>query len=134
LLRKPITFRNIPKLERVTVHSFVSGVIKGGSAYLHAAGMIVQAITNVRVRTHKAKTSVADWGLIKGKHSISVTAELRGEDMYHFLSKLIHVVMPKIKDWTGVRATTGDSSGNITLGFEPEVVGTFPEVEINYDS
>lgn len=54
--------------------------------------------------------------------------------MYHFLSKLIDVVLPRIKDWNGIRATTGDSSGNLTFGLEPSVVGTFPEVEVNYDA
>jgi len=121
-------------LEKVTVHSFVKGVVTSGSSYLHVAGMVVQAITNVRVRTHRVKTGEAGWGLIKGKQSVSVTAELKGEDMYHFLAKLVDVVMPRIKDWNGVRATTGDSSGNLTLGLDPEVVGGFPEVEVNYDS
>lgn len=96
--------------------------------------MIVQAITNVRVLTHKSKTGEAGWGLIKGKQTVSVTADLKGENMYHFLSKLINVVMPKIKDFRGVRATTGDSSGNLSLGLTPESVATFPEVEVNYDS
>lgn len=54
--------------------------------------------------------------------------------MYHFLDKVVNVVMPRIKDWRGVRATTGDNSGNLTFGFEPEVVSTFPEIENNYDA
>lgn len=53
--------------------------------------------------------------------------------MYHFVGKLIDVVMPKIKDWKGVKGTSGDSSGNITFGLEPENVALFPEIEVNYD-
>ena len=63
-----------------------------------------------------------------------MTVELKGEDMYHFLGKLINIVLPRIKDWNGVRATTGDSSGNLTFGLNPEVVAGFPEIEINYDA
>lgn len=29
--------------------------------------------------------------------------------------------------------TTGDSSGNISWGFNPEDMALFPEVEVNYD-
>ena len=134
LLKKPISFRNVPMIEKVTVHSYVKGAISNGSQYIHVAGMVIQAITNKRVETHKARSGEAGWGLIKGKQTVSVTADLKGEDMYHFLAKLINVVMPRIKDWNGVRATTGDSSGNLTLGLEPEVVGGFPEIEVNYDS
>ena len=60
--------------------------------------------------------------------------ELRGEDMYNFLAKVVEVVMPRIKDYKGVSGSSGDSSGDIGWGFGPEVVGGFPEVEVNYDA
>ncbi len=121
-------------LERVTVHSYVKGAVQVGSSYLHVAGMVIQAITNARVTTHKSRSGESGWNLVKGKDHVAVTADLKGEDMYHFLAKLVDVVMPRIKDWNGVRATTGDSSGNLTLGLDPEVVGGFPEIEVNYDT
>ncbi|EXJ62606.1 hypothetical protein A1O7_03044 [Cladophialophora yegresii CBS 114405] len=133
LLRKPITFRNVPMVERVTVHAYCKGALKGGSGYLHVAGMILQAITNYRVEIHRARNNEQTWGLIKGR-PVSMTVDLKGEDMYHFLGKLINVVLPRIKDWNGVRATTGDNSGNLSFGLNPDVVAGFPEIEINYDA
>ncbi|KAI1909085.1 54S ribosomal protein L7, mitochondrial [Ophidiomyces ophidiicola] len=133
LLRKPITFRNIPKLEKITVHSYIKEAISSGSAPLHVGGMVIQAITNVRAETHTSRSSVPKWGITPGKNFVSVTAELRGENMYHFFGKLVDVVMPRIKDWKGVKGSSGDSSGNITLGLDPQVVALFPEIEVNYD-
>jgi large subunit ribosomal protein L5 len=95
--------------------------------------MAVQAISNVRVQTYKSKSSVSPWGIAPGRDTVAVKAELRGEDMQHFLGKLVDVVMPKIKDWKGVKGTSGDSSGNITFGLVPEAVALFPEIEVNYD-
>lgn len=132
LLRKPTTFRNVPKLERVTVHCMVKQAAED-SAHLHVAGMVVQAMTNVRVQVHEIQHSVAGFGIRAGQH-LSVTAELRGEDMYHFLSKVVDVVMPKIKDWRGVKGSSGDSSGNIAFGLDSEHVAMFPEIEVNYDA
>lgn len=132
LLRKPITFRNIPHITGVTVHAFIRGALEE-SSHLHVAGMAIQAITNVRVTTHPAKHNVQPWGLREGKYC-SVSSEMKGEDMYHFLSKCVDVVMPRIKDWKGVKGSSGDSSGNISFGFGPEVVALFPEMEVNYDS
>ena len=133
LLRKPITVANIPMIERITVHAFCRP--RGqGTAQVHVAGMAVQAITNVRVTPHRARASESKWEMTAGKTMVSVTADLKGENMYHFLGKLITVVMPRIKDFRGLRATTGDSSGNLSLGLTPEVVGMFPEIEVNYDS
>ncbi|SMY27123.1 unnamed protein product [Zymoseptoria tritici ST99CH_1A5] len=132
LLRKPITFRNVPKLERVTVHTFVKGAISD-SAHLHVAGMILQAITGVKATTHATKKSVAGFG-VRGGQYLSATCELQGEYMYHFLSKVVDVVLPKIKDWKGIKGSTGDSSGNLAFGLEPDEIALFPEVEVNYDA
>jgi len=41
--------------------------------------------------------------------------------------------MPKIKDWRGVKGSSGDTSGNIAFGLTSEEVAMFPEVEVNYD-
>lgn len=133
LLRKPILFNNIPYVKRVTLHAMIKEAASKGSPPLHVAGLLLQSITNKRVTVHRAKKSVSQWHLIAGK-PISLTVDLEGEDMYHFLGKLITVVLPRIKDWRGVRATTGDSSGNLTFGLEPETVAAFPEVETNYDA
>ncbi|KAF2175288.1 ribosomal protein L5 [Zopfia rhizophila CBS 207.26] len=131
LLTPPPTFRNIPEITRVTVHSMVPDA-QENSAHLHVAGMVVQAISNVRVTSHKARHNVVAWGLREGKH-VSVTASIEREDTFHFLSKLIDVVLPRIKEWKGVSGTSGDSSGNISFGLTPDVVSLFPEIEVNYD-
>ena len=113
------------------MHSMVKGAIEN-SAHLHVARMVMQAITNVRATAHATRKSVAGFGVREGQY-LSVTCELRGENMYHFLSKVVDVVMPKIKDWRGVKGSSGDSSGNLAFGLTQEDVALFPEVEVNYD-
>lgn len=103
------------------------------AARVQVAGMIMQAITNVRATVFRAKHSIVNFNLRKG-NPCSVGVELRGEDMYDFLAKVVEVVMPRIKDYRGVSGKSGDSSGNIAWGFGPDTVGTFPEVEVNYDA
>ena len=132
MLRKPITWHNIPQLTRVTVHTMQKQA-QENSAHLHVAGMVLQAITNVRATAHETRKSVSGFGL-KARQNLSVTCDLKGEDMYHFLSKVIDVVMPKIKDFRGVKGSSGDNSGNIAFGLSNEAVALFPEIEVNYDS
>lgn len=133
LLRKPIQFNNIPELERITIHSYVKNAAHDNSAWLHIAGMVVQAISNMRVQTFKSRTGVAPWNISPGRDTVAVKAELYGENMHHFFGKLIDVVLPRMKDWQGVKLSSGDSSGNITFGMVPQHVAMFPEVEVNYD-
>ncbi|KAF2859394.1 ribosomal protein L5 [Piedraia hortae CBS 480.64] len=131
LLRKRITFNNIPELKRITVHTMSKAAIEDGTA-LHVAGMVLQAITGQIATPHAARESVASFKIRKGSY-LSLTCELRGEEMYHFLSKLIDIVLPKVREWKGVRGSSGDGSGNIAFGLTPDGVAKFPEVEVNYD-
>ena len=121
------TFRNMPKLRGITVHSMARGALND-SAYLHAAGMVVQSITGVRATPHKSKENIAFWDLRAGK-TISVTAQVKGRAAYRFLAQLIDVVLPRIKDWKGVSGKSGDSSGNLSFGLTPDAVSLFPEIE-----
>lgn len=127
LLYKPRTFRNVPELTGVTVHCFARGAIED-SGYLAVAGMVVQSITGARVRVHQSKKSVAPFGL-KAKTYISVTSHLQGQLAWRFVANLVDVCMPRMKEYLGVKGSSGDSSGNITFGFTPEQVAIFPEIE-----
>jgi len=128
---KDIDWQNIPKIERVTVHSMIKGATDD-SAYLHVAGLLLQSVTGVRPLVHRAKHSVAQFN-IRESMPISLTCDIRGDQAYEFVDKVINLVLPKIKDWPGVAGSTGDSAGNLSFGFDREGVILFPEVEVNYD-
>ena len=95
--------------------------------------MALQALTGARCIAHTSKHPVPNWSLKIDKF-ISLTSEVTGEDAYHFMAKLIDVVLPKIREWRGIKGSSGDKNGNITVGLTPEMVALFPEIEINYDS
>ncbi|KAF2866577.1 50S ribosomal protein L5 [Massariosphaeria phaeospora] len=132
LLTEPRTFRNIPAITKVTVHAMVPEA-QNDSANLHVAGMILQAISNVRATTHKARHNVVQWDLREGKY-VSATTHMEHEDAQHFVAKLIDVVLPRIKEWKGVPGSSGDGSGNMTFGLTPDQMALFPEIEVNYDA
>lgn len=131
VVEKDIDWTNIPKITEVTVHSMVKGAIDD-SAHLHIAGMLLQAVTGVQPTVHKAKKSVAQFG-IREDMPIALTCTMRNAQAYEFLDKCVNLVFPRIKDWPGIKGTTGDSAGNISWGFNREGAILFPEVEVNYD-
>ncbi len=49
--------------------------------------------------------------------------------MYDFLSKLIHIALPRIRDFRGLSTTSFDGRGNYSLGIKEQLI--FPE--INYE-
>ncbi|KAF3919180.1 hypothetical protein AA313_de0203001 [Arthrobotrys entomopaga] len=131
LLTKPITFRNIPRLEEIVFHCFSDASTTSPLA-IRVAIMVAQVITGSKATIHKAKKTVATWGLKKDTET-AVTCRITGPAMYRFLATCIDIVMPRIKEYKGVRGTTGDRSGNLAFGFTPDVVAQFPEIEVNYD-
>ncbi|OAA61701.1 50S ribosomal subunit [Niveomyces insectorum RCEF 264] len=129
-LERPITFRNVPDLRAITLATFVPQAAREPDR-LVVARAVLQAVTGVVPETTKVKHNVAHWGIIKGqKAGCKVT--LYGPEAYELLDKCVHLVFPRIKDWPGVKGTTGDSAGNLAWGFTSENMALFPEIEANY--
>jgi len=101
LIEQDINWRNIPKIEEVTVHTMVKRAMDD-SAYLHVAGMLLQAVTGVRPVVHRAKHSVSQFG-IREHMPISLTCTMRNDQAHDFVDKCINLVFPRIKDWPGVK-------------------------------
>jgi large subunit ribosomal protein L5 len=49
--------------------------------------------------------------------------------MYNFLTKLINIVLPRIRDFRGISPNSFDGRGNYNLGLKEQLI--FPEV--SYD-
>jgi large subunit ribosomal protein L5 len=137
LLDKPITFRNIPRLDKISV-SILLREAASNSASTHVAGMLLQAITTQRASVFIAKKGMTAGHRInftqKEGKPIAVGTTMSGETMWHFLSTFVSFVLPRLKEWRGVKARSGDRNGNFTIGIPAEVVGTWPEVAITYDA
>ncbi|KAI0379884.1 54S ribosomal protein L7 [Hypomontagnella monticulosa] len=129
-LEKDITWRNIPEIKAVHLATFVPKAKKNPD-HLVIGRAVLQTITGVRPVVTTTKASVAQWGIIKGDRT-GVKCSVYGNQAYEFVDKVIHLVFPKIKDWQGIRGTTGDSTGNITWGFDSQTMMYFPEIEANY--
>jgi len=131
LRERNITFRNIPEIKEVTLATYVPEAIKDPD-HLVVARTALIALTGTMPEITKVKSSVAQWKITQGQRA-GVKTTLYGNDAYEFLDRCIHLVFPRIKDWKGLQASTGDGSGNLSWGFTPEHVALFPEIEVNYD-
>ena len=76
----------------------------------------------------RAKKSIASFKL-RENMPIGCMVTLRRDRMYDFLDKLIHIALPRVRDFRGVSPKSFDGRGNYTLGIREHII--FPE--INYD-
>lgn len=81
-------------------------------------------ITGQKPKVTIAKKSIATFKLRAGDKS-GVMVTLRGQRAYDFLDRLIHVAIPRERDFRGLRETSIDEMGNISLGFKEHTI--FPE-------
>ena len=81
-------------------------------------------ITGQRPTVRAAKQSVASFKIREGD-PVGVAVTLRGARMQHFIDKLIHVALPRTKDFRGIDKKAVDAIGNMTIGIKEHTI--FPE-------
>ena len=74
----------------------------------------------------KAKKAIAGFKLREGM-PIGCRVTLRNEKMYDFLAKLVHIALPRVRDFRGVSPKSFDGRGNYALGIKEEII--FPEID-----
>lgn len=87
-------------------------------------GERLSKIVGQKVASRAAKKSISTFKVRQGDN-IGFQATLRGERMMNFLEKLIHIALPRTKDFRGLKAASIDAMGNATFGIKEHMI--FPE-------
>jgi large subunit ribosomal protein L5 len=77
---------------------------------------------------NKARKSIAGFKIRDGM-SVGASVTLRQDRMYAFLERLVHITLPRVRDFRGISAEGFDGRGNYNLGIKDQLI--FPE--ISYD-
>lgn len=126
--------KTIPKLKSIVINTSLKtiGLRDHGKRDLLSAMSVLQTICGKRPELVRVKKDNASWKQRRG-HPIGATIVLHGNEMYRFLDTLLEVVMPRAREWKGIKATASDTFGNFMLGVPEELTRFFPEIEGNYD-
>lgn len=115
----------IPKLEKVVINMGL-GSAKDNVKLIDAAVTELEAIAGQKVVVTKARKSVANFKLREGM-PIGAKVTLRGDQMLHFVDKLVNISLPRVRDFRGVSNKSFDGRGNYALGVKEQLI--FPEIE-----
>lgn len=115
----------VPHLKKIVVNIGVRGAVTD-KKNIEVAEQVLTQITGQKPKVTKAKKSISSFKLREGD-KIGLVVTLRGKRMEDFYAKLVDVVLPRIKDFRGVKNNAFDSKGNYTLGLSEYSV--FPEVD-----
>lgn len=148
---------SVVRLEEIVVNCFVKEASSSKSQVLSAiaglqamtgapvpgyaadlAGRPASALTGIEVvRTRKASASFK----VRAGMVCGVKVRLSGEPMWTFLETLVDLVLPRLKDWNGVRlpppstnrSSPASTSGVVAFGMPPFAMALFPSIEINLE-
>ena len=81
-------------------------------------------ITGQKAAKRTARVSIASFKVRAGE-TVGLQVTLRGARMYDFVDKLIHIALPRTRDFRGIPANAIDDMGNITIGIREHSI--FPE-------
>ena len=126
-LKKKFSFKSvmsIPRLEKIVLNMGV-GQAKISKTILAEGQKKLTLIGGQKAVLTKAKKSIAGFK-IREDMLIGVKATLRKEKMYDFLIRLVHINIPRIKDFHGISRKAFDGRGNYSLGIKDS--GVFVEV------
>jgi large subunit ribosomal protein L5 len=128
LLKKEFKISNflaVPCITKTVINVGI-GEISNDKQALEKVKETLKAITGQQPLARPAKKAIADFKIRQG-NIVGFKVTLRGKRMYHFLDKLFSLVLPQVRDFSGVKRTAFDPQANYTLALKEQIV--FPEVD-----
>ena len=114
----------IPKIEKVVL-SMGLGKSVGERKRLEEAVEQLGLIAGQKPRITRARRAISGFRLREGME-IGCAVTLRSKRMYEFLERLIHLVLPRVRDFRGVNGKGFYGRGNFSMGLSEQMV--FPEL------
>jgi large subunit ribosomal protein L5 len=115
----------VPKLKLVSVNVGMSTNLLKDPKIPETVETTLTRITGQKPVKTLAKKSIASFKVRQGQN-IGMKVTLRGDRMWHFLEKLIHVTLPRVRDFRGISPKLVDKQGNLSMGFKEYIA--FPEI------
>lgn len=117
----------IPRLDKVVLN-IGTGRARDDERLFETMQQTLVRITGQKPVVTIARQSISNFKVRQGMR-VGLKVTLRGAQMYDFLQKLIHVTLPRIRDFRGIRPEAIDANGNLNIGIREH--NAFPEVRLD---
>jgi len=132
-MQKRFGYRNVmavPKIKKVVINTSFARLIAGKTS--DEQRKIQEAILNDLAQISgqkpiltKAKKSISAFKVRAGM-PLGAKVTLGKKKMFDFLERLIHIALPRSRDFRGIKLQSFDKKGNLTIGIKEHIV--FPEL------
>jgi large subunit ribosomal protein L5 len=115
----------VPGLQKIVINLSTAEAGKNPKVLNNASDELA-AITGQKAVITKAKKSISNFKLREGM-PIGCMVTLRKERMWSFLERLIHLSLPRVRDFRGLSPRGFDGRGNYNMGLKEQII--FPEID-----
>ncbi len=115
----------VPQLKKIIINMGLSDANDNPKIIDHAFDDL-STITGQRPVITRAKKSISNFKVRKGM-TVGCLVTLRGNRMYEFYNRLVNIVLPRVRDFRGLKPTSFDGRGNFSMGVKEQII--FPEIE-----
>ncbi len=126
-MRERFNYRNnlaVPRIEKVVLNTGFSPITRDDK-FQEEIAQNMAIIAGQKPSFRQAKKSIAGFKTREGM-KVGLAVTLRGQRMYDFLDRLIHIVLPRGRDFRGLDKKNIDQNGNLNIGMKEQIV--FPEI------
>jgi large subunit ribosomal protein L5 len=127
-LMKEFGYKNVmevPKLDKIVLNMGLGEGVQNPKS-VDLAAQELTLIAGQKAVVTKAKKSIATFKLRQGM-PIGCRVTLRKDRMWDFFGKLVHIALPRVRDFRGLSAKMFDGRGNFAMGIKEQIP------EIDYD-
>lgn len=115
----------IPQIEKVSVNIGV-GRLHKETKEIEEMFEEAATITGQKLMETQAKKAIAGFKVRQGA-TVGGKVTLRKQRMWNFLDRLVHVALPRTRDFQGIPVSSVDSYGNMNIGMRDHSI--FPEMK-----
>ena len=129
-LKEQFGYKNhymVPEIQKVVLNMGL-GIEGNDVKILKSCEKNLAQITGQKPVITKFKKSISNFKTRKDTNA-GLKVTLRKNKMYEFIDRLVHIALPRIKDFRGLSPKGFDKFGNYTFGIKEHII--FPEV--NFD-
>jgi len=129
-LKEQFGYKNhymVPEIQKVVLNMGL-GIDGNEAKILKSCEENLAQITGQKPVITKFKKSISNFKTRKDTNA-GLKVTLRKNKMYEFIDRLVHIALPRIKDFRGLSPKGFDKFGNYTFGIKEHII--FPEV--NFD-
>nr|YP_010932364.1 ribosomal protein L5 [Hormidiella parvula]WKT05992.1 ribosomal protein L5 [Hormidiella parvula] len=117
----------VPRLKKIVINRGIGEAAQNAKC-LESTLEELSLIAGQKAVVRKARKAIAGFKIREGV-PVGASATLRGDAMYAFLDRLIHLALPRMRDFQGLNPQSFDSHGNFHLGLQEQLV--FPEIDFD---